>query len=254
MDLELNLSVLTVESELRRVQALYKKDLQGDLKSVAESGAYVESTMIDTWCALANGHLFDERRNDLVILNIPSSQSISFDFHDGLENLFSLADQWRSWMSPEVRHILVPFNLRNVHWCLLVVDLGKKTVFCWDSLVSFDGGEYVRSKQNRLFTFLKALTGEPGSKWDLDVVFDNIPQQKLSDCGIFCIEFMRAFIGGCETPLGLQESVSQATIEDARKHILGEIKGMRISPKSPADAHVGKRVRKKSKKAQETRG
>jgi Ulp1 family protease len=178
---------------------------------------------------------------------MPASQAIFYDFTSGSGDLENLAKTWALWKVASLRHVLIPVNLNNKHWCLLVVDLEKKLVVCWDSLVAYDGGEFVKSKKGCLFAFLKKFTGDGKGKWDLQVVFKDIPQQTISDCGVFCIEFMRAFINGCKVATDLQCHVQQASMRAARQHILRELKKKEILQKN-AEVVGEKRDRKRIKK------
>ena len=83
----------------------------------------------------------------------------------------------------------------------------------------------------------------------MEVVFDGVPQQTKSDCGIFCIEFMRAFINGTTTTNGLSDQVSQSTMRVARQHILREIQERKIIEHKEPGIVGGKRQRKKSRSA-----
>jgi Ulp1 family protease len=79
-------------------------------------------------------------------------------------------------------------------------------------------------------------------------MFDNVPQQINTDCGIFCIEFMRAFINGYKASKDLEGQVSQDTMIAARRHIAREINERKIIEKHiVADS----RIRKKSKRIQD---
>ncbi len=242
------LNVHDVDSELRRVSDFGPYGMEEeDLKSVEKVGAHVKSSCIDLWSVVANKHLSMMKRRDVFILTMPASQAIFCDFASGSEDLNNLARTWARWKTASSKHVLIPVNLHNKHWCLLVADLEKKLVFCWDSLVGYDGGEYVESKKGCLFAFMKKFTGDEQGNWDLQVVFEDIPQQTNSDCGVFCIEFMRAFIDGSEVAPELKNHVQQATMRAARQHIVRELKKKEIIEKN-ADLAGEKRDRKRTKK------
>jgi hypothetical protein len=247
---DIRLNVHDVDSELRRVSDFGVYGMEaGDLATVEKVGAYVKSSCIDLWSVVANKHLSKLKRRDVFILTMPASQAIFYDFISGSDDLYTLARTWASWKTAFLKHVLIPVNLHNKHWCLLVVDFEKKKVFCWDSLVKFDSGEFVADKKRNLFEFLKTFTGDEQGHWELEVLFDDVPQQKTSDCGIFCIEFMRAFINGSKSAPDLKGRVEQASMRAARQHILRELKEKEIVEK---DAYLArdKRERKKSKKNQ----
>lgn len=241
------MGVHDIDSELRRVSSFNILGMEkGDLNSVARKGSYVKSSCMDVWCAVANKYLSKKGRRDVLILTMPTSQAIFYDFGSGSGDLKDLAKKWARWKAPSLRHLLIPVNLRNEHWCLLVVELEKKSVLCWDSCLRYDGGETVEGKKGVLFRFLEEFTGDR-EHWKLQVVFEGIPQQTDSDCGIFCIEFMRAFLAGCRADKELEDQVSQTTMRSARKHILREIQEKEFLEKKQPDIVAGKRQRKKKK-------
>ena len=240
------LKVHDVDSDLRRMSEFGAYGMEPeDLASVEKIGAYVKSSCIDLWSVVANKHLSQMRRRDVFILTMPSSQAIFYDFSSGSGDLVNLAKTWAQWKTASLKHMLIPVNLENEHWCLLVVDLEKNLVVCWDSLVGYDGGEFVESKKGCLFAFLKKFTGDGKGNWKLQVVFEDIPQQTGSDCGVFCIEFMRAFINGSKVAADLKNHVQQASMRAARQHIVRELKKKEILQREIAGE---KRNRKRTKK------
>ena len=137
---DMALNVLNVDSELRRMSDLcgpYGMEA-GDLMTVQKSGAYVKSSCIDLWSVVANKDLSKTKRSDVFILTMPSSQAILYDFISGSGDLDDLAKSWAQWKTVLLRHVLIPVNLNNKHWCLLVVNLESKSVFCWDSLLAYE--------------------------------------------------------------------------------------------------------------------
>lgn len=253
VEAELHFNGPDIDVELRRVQLVHNEDLKKDLNSVKRSGTYVESSCLDIWCAVQNEVLFKIGRRDVLILSIPASQAIFYDYDGEPEDLDAIAKKWKeSRFSKDLKYVLIPVNLDNEHWCLLIVNLIEMKVFCWDSSLGYDGGELVESKKQCLFSFLNSFIGKK-EKWELEVVFDeHLPQQTKNDCGIFCIEFMRAFIAGHKIPLEVKDHVSQGTMREARQHVLREISEMKILEKSSAKAPPEKRSRKMSLKAQES--
>jgi Ulp1 family protease len=73
----------------------------------------------------------------------------------------------------------------------------------------------------------------------MQIVFEDIPQQNISDCGIFCIEFMRAFItcNGCKAAKDLKNHVQQTSLGAARKHVVRELKKKEFLQKN-ADTEI----------------
>ena len=74
----------------------------------------------------------------------------------------------------------------------------------FDSVLFEERNKFVESKKEFLFAFLKKFTRDEKGDWNL--TFEEFPQQKDSDGGVFCIEFMRAFIiHGCTDATKLKE-------------------------------------------------
>lgn len=251
---DLTLERLTVDSELRRVSDFNVGGMEeGDLRSIERRHGHVESSCIDVWCVMANKHLASKSGNDVLILSMPTSQTIFAVSTPASGELEALATKWRQFKGAQMNHVLVPVNLRNAHWCLVVVDVQKKRIDCWDSLSSFDQGNTIVKHKASLFTFLNALIQEDKGKWKITKVVKGLPQQTNNhDCGIFCIDFMRAIINGCHEPKDVEENwVSDSTIRVARAHIAREIKEREIIGDRNSNMVGGKRVRKKSKKAED---
>lgn len=243
---------LTVQSELRRLSSFNIRSLQdNDLISVAKNGAYVESSCLDIWSAVANMWISKQDGSPgVVIVTQPTSQAI-FQFNSSSEILNNLAIKWKTFLPSPVQYLLLPVNLKNEHWCLLVVNLEGQSAICWDSLHKYDNATFVNSKKAQLAVFLNNLTGKEWKFKNIDLDYE-LPQQKKNDCGIFCIEFMRAFITGCKSSKEMKNHVSIGTIAAARQHIAKEIEQREILEKhEPVQDKQQKRVRKKSKKVQE---
>ena len=237
-----------VDSELRRVSSSYGLE-KGDLKTVRTSGDYVLSSCIDCWSVVANKDLSMKNQRDVIILTMPTSSDIYNPFGTGIEeppDLQGLAQKWKPWRTEFLKYLLMPVNLQNKHWCLLIVDLEQKKVTCWDSLSTFNKGKIVNSKKGRdnLYRFLQYWANDKEDTWKGNIDLENVPQQTITDCGIFCIEFMRAFIKGHRTVNSLYGQVSQKTMLAAREHIAREIKEKKI-----IEEGKGMRERKKSRRA-----
>jgi hypothetical protein len=246
---DLQTNVINVDSELRRVSNFNVFGMEaGDLKTVQQSGAYVLSSCIDVWCVIANKHLSVKEQKDVIVLNMEASNAIFYYYQSGSDELETLAVKWKTWATPALKHLLIPVNLKNAHWCLVIVDFEKTEIICWDSLFGCDKGKVVKSKLSSLHRFLRHFTGDKKRKWKNEIMFDDVPQQIKTDCGIFCIEFMRAFINGYKASIDLEGQVSQDTMIAARRHIAREINKRKIIEKPiVADS----RIRKKSKRIQD---
>ena len=246
---DLQTNVINVNSELRRVSTFNVFGMEpGDLKTVVQSGAYVLSSCIDVWCVITNKHLSVKEQKDVIVLNMEASNAIFYNYQSGSDELETLAMKWKSWATPALKHLLIPVNLNDAHWCVVIVDFEKTEIVCWDSLFGYDKGKVVKSKLSSLHRFLGHFSGDKKRKWKKGIMFDNVPQQIKTDCGIFCIEFMRAFINGYKASIDLEGQVSQDTMRAARRHIAKEIIDRKIIEKYI----VGdSRIRKKSKRIQD---
>ena len=246
---DLQTNVINVDSELRRVSNFNVFGMEaGDLKAVQQSGAYVLSSCIDVWCVIANKHLSVKKQKDVIVLNMEASNAIFFNYASGSDELETLAMKWKSWATPALKHLLIPVNLNDAHWCLVIVDFENTQIVCWDSLFGYNKGKVVKNKLSTLHRFLGHFTGDKKRKRKKEIMFDDVPQQTITDCGIFCIEFMRAFINGYKASKDLEGQVSQDTMIAARRHIAREINERKIIEKHiVADS----RIRKKSKRIQD---
>lgn len=246
---DLHANVINVDSELRRVSNFNVLGMEtGDLKTVQQSGAYVLSSCIDVWCVIANKHLSVKEQKDVIVLNMEASNAIFFNYASGSDELETLAMKWKTWATPALKHLLIPVNLKNAHWCLVIVDFENTQIVCWDSLFGYNKGKVVKNKLFTLHRFLRHFSGDKKRKWKKGIVFDDVPQQINTDCGIFCIEFIRAFINGYKASIDLEGQVSQDTMIAARRHIAREIIERKIIEKHiVADS----RIRKKSKRIQD---
>jgi Ulp1 family protease len=249
---DLQTNVINVNSELRRVSNFNVFGMEAeDLKTVEQCGAYVLSSCIDVWCVVANKHLFVKEQKDVIVLNMEASNAIFYNYQSGSDELETLAMKWKSWATPALKHLLIPVNLHNAHWCLVIVDFENTQIVCWDSLFGYDKGKGVKKKLSYLHRFLRHFSGDKKRKWKNEIMFDDVPQQNITDCGIFCIEFMRAFINGYKASKDLEAQVSQGTMIAARRHIAREINERKIIERKEPDVMEDKRSRKKSKRAQD---
>ena len=246
---DLHAKVINVDLELRRVSNFNVFGMEpGDLKTVEQSGAYVLSSCIDVWCVIANKHLSVKEQKDVIVLNMEASNAIFYNYESGSDELETLAMKWKSWATPALKHLLIPVNLNNAHWCLVIVDFERTEILCWDSLFGYDKGKFMRNKLSSLHRFLGHFTGDKKRKWKKEIMFDDVPKQINTDCGIFCIEFMRAFINGYKTSKDLEGQVFQGTMIAARGHIAREINQRKIVEK---DIVGDNRIGEKSKRIQD---
>jgi Ulp1 family protease len=83
-------------------------------------------------------------------------------------------------------------NTGNTHWCLLVVNLCDGSFELRDSLKSAGGDWYDQVDRERLQAFVKACSLETS---DVNVSIAEVLQQKSkTNCGVFMLEFIWAFL------------------------------------------------------------
>ena len=123
-------------------------------------------------------------------------------------------------MTPEIRYLLVPVNIGNTHWCLLIVNLVDGHVELWDSLKSPRSRLPPQIRRDRLQIFIHLLCPETP---ELTFSIAEVPQQTGANCGVFMLEFIRAFAEGQRE--GNLVNVSEAQMPDFRARIVSQLKG-----------------------------
>jgi Ulp1 family protease len=122
-------------------------------------------------------------------------------------------------MTPDIRFLLLPVNIRNIHWCLLVVNLMDGRVELWDSLKSPNSPFPPQLRQDRLQIFIRSLSPDtPKLKFSIA----EVPQQNGTNCGVFMLEFIRAFVNGQR--VGKLVNVSEAQMPEFRARIVSQLK------------------------------
>ena len=123
-------------------------------------------------------------------------------------------------VTPEIRYLLLPVNIGNTHWCLLIVNLINGHVELWDSLRSPRSRFPVQICQDRLQIFIRALCPETP---ELKFSIAEVPQQTGTNCGVFMLEFIRAFANGQR--VGKLVDVSEARMPEFRANIVSQFLG-----------------------------
>ncbi|KAL7714530.1 tRNA-specific adenosine deaminase [Entamoeba marina] len=111
--------------------------------------------------------------------------------------------------------VLIPINIRNVHWVIAVVDNVENTVVVYDSL-----GGYTDNICSNLIQFIQMYSDEfelCKPKYTELYVEDNPKQRNGSDCGAFTCK-----IADCIS-LDVGFDFSQSDMKFVRQHIVAEI-------------------------------
>ncbi len=137
-------------------------------------------------------------------------------------------------MTPDIRYLLVPVNIGNTHWCLWIVNLTDGHVELWDSLKSPRSRFPPQIQQDRLQIFIRSLCPETP---ELKFFIAEVPQQVGTNCGVFMLEFIRAFVNGQR--IGKLVDVCEARMPEFRDNIVSQLK-----EQEAAAPPVKKRARK----------
>ncbi len=137
-------------------------------------------------------------------------------------------------MTPDIRYLVVPVNIGNSHWCVLIVNLTSGSVELWDSLKKPRSRLYPQIREDRLQAFISSLSPQTPN---LSFSIAEVPQQTGTNCGVFMLEFIRAFVRGQH--VGKLVNVSEAQMPDFRARIVSELK-----KQEAAAPPVKKRARK----------
>lgn len=131
----------------------------------------------------------------------------------------------KSKIVESTRFILLPvFNPGQQHFVLLVVSIENASVQLWDSFRHPSRGWMGFIDQVALSSFLNRVIGRD-LEWSFSVA--DVPQQTGSNCGIFVIEFVRAFFEGYRTAASLHGIVSEDTMAQCRAHIEDECRSLK---------------------------
>ena len=180
-----------------------------DWESVTHEGGWVRTSPIQQWIAHLNQLLGPGSRwlitSTLLQLGL---------FHQKTSAPL-LGKQWRERHHNKLQFLLVPVNLRNVHWVALIIDLCAYRVELWDSLGSTQWPRFI--VKSRLEEFLGAFCRR--KTWTY--VIPAVPHQQRSNCGVFMLEFFRAFICGYSaSDFGRLESVVNKNQMSKARHLI----------------------------------
>lgn len=211
-----------------------------DWESICKNNTWVRSGVVDRMVSFFNMNVNNAK---VLITNIALEHALfpSVDEVIDLKTFLERNDpakmgaMWHGRWTRELEYLLMPVNIENLHWCLLVVDLRTGSVELWDSLKCPDSDWYDQIDRVRLQAFLRVFSPETP---DLQVSIAQVPQQKeKTNCGVFMLEFIRAFLQGKRD--GSKVDVSSAHMSECRARIANELRG-----EEEAAPPIKKRARK----------
>jgi hypothetical protein len=177
-------------SETERVRCAKDRLTEEELVSVSVNNTWVVSTIVDHVIANLNS---TSNNSTVLVTNILLERDL-FPCREWALDLKRFRSEhdprvmgtlWRTRWTGELQHLLIPTNIRNRHWCLLVVELPSGNVELWDSFKAQGGTIYKQIDQMRLQSFMDVFS--PATpKLHFKVV--PVPQQAGSNCGI-CDDF-----------------------------------------------------------------
>jgi hypothetical protein len=215
-----------VETERARLarDPLTKEDWQ----SIEKKNTWVKSGVVDRMVSYFN--MMGNRT--VLVTNIalehalfPNAKEVT-DLKAFLErnDPAKIGAVWQQRWTRELECLLMPLNIGNEHWCLLVVNLRNGSVELWDSMKSPGSDWYDQIDRERLQAFMRAFNPELS---DLHISIARVPQQKgKTNCGVFMLEFIRAFLNGERD--GSKVDVSEARVLEYRAQIVSDLKIKKI--------------------------
>jgi hypothetical protein len=216
-----------------------------DCRSIMTKNAWVRSGVVDHMVSLFN--VANARNGTVLVTNIglehalfPNAKEVT-DLKAFLEqnDPTTMGARWHRRWSNVLEHLLMPVNIGNTHWCLLVVNLRTGKVELWDSLKTPESDWYDQIDRERLQGFMGSFSPETP---DVHVSIASVPPQKgTSSCGVFMLEFIRAFLNGERE--GSKVDVSATRVAEYRGRITDELK--RVEETAAATRPVKKRRAKK---------
>ena len=188
------------------------QELNGMMKSINDELELKKGLLVSSWKRLAgffwlndeviNSYLslLNKRVNNCHIVVVVSSLVYSL-FLDNKTNSV------KNWIKKNVKHIhqlneiYIPINVNGNHWCLVVVNVHKKQIELFDSMLSTRSDASSSSSIiSNVCTFLMLFTETTSSTkiihWN-SVIRNDVAQQMNSiDCGVFILEYARRIMTG----------------------------------------------------------
>ncbi len=197
-----------------------------DWQSITKNNTWVRSGIVDRMVSYFN---LTSNNESVLVTNIALEHALFPNFNE-VTDLKAFLDQnnpakigtmWRQRWTSDLEYLLMPVNIGNVHWCLLVVNLRNGSVELWDSMKGPDSDWYGQIDRDRLQAFLRVFSPETP---DLQVSIAQVPQQSgKTNCGVFMLELIRAFLQGERD--GSKVDVPNAQMSEFRARIGRDLKG-----------------------------
>ncbi len=225
-------SSFTAQEELVRVRRM--KLSQDEWESVRVNQAYIHGrsedqlwlvsefltshSVIDHWTVLMNTKLGPSAT--ILLANLcPANALLHLTELQWRES----AHQWHKRFNPKLTYFLMPVHI-NDHFVLLVVDLHAHAVELWDSLPSYI--DWCSAIDRVSFgSFLSVMVGQQ-HEWTFRPAA--VPRQSGSNCGVYVIEFMRAFVEGHRPTACLSHIVSERKMPASRARIMAELEQLHV--------------------------
>lgn len=202
--------------------------LEEDLEDLAVNNKWVVSNIVDHVIAHFNASACSTvlATNILLEWNLFPCRTWApnLNKHRQDHDPVAMGTRWRQRWTPELEHLLMLVNIGNKHWCLLVINLRSGSVELWDSLRSPGGNMPKQIDQQRLQAFMSVFS--PATP-ELHFKIVQVPQQTGSNCGIFMLEFVRAFINGQRD--GSTVEVREERMVEFRARLVEELRGIMAS-------------------------
>ncbi len=199
-----------------------------DCRSIMKKDTWVRSGVVDHMVSLFN--VANTSNGTVLVTNIglehalfPYTREVTdMKAFLGQNDPTKMGARWRQRWTNVLDFLLMPVNIGNTHWCLLVVSLRTGKVELWDSLKTPESERYDQIDRERLQGFMRSFSPETP---DLHLSIASVPQQKgKSSCGVFMLEFIRAFLNGERD--GSKVDVAAARVKEYRSRIANELKKM----------------------------
>lgn len=204
-----------------------------EVQSLVKNQAFVNIMILVKWTVLQNVQLETETNNQILVMDTIPSMCM-FVQHDGKEHDPARNGEiWRTRYRAGLRTLLVPTHIpseRGVdgHYVLVIIDLITGQVEQWDSL----GERWDRRiRLERINSFLSKFL--PHNVPRLQSHGREVSRQSGTNCGIFCIEFIRAYVAGFRPGPALTQRVSEGKMAQCRASIMDEITSGALVPVVP---------------------
>ena len=190
-----------------------------DVPELLSNNAFIEISVVAQWTVLMNEKMGVD--GDILLGDAGVSQALVTP--NNLSNPAQLGELWnhRLLERPRAEFFLVPVHVNQNHFALCVFNLQTGGWEYWDSLMGAQMRCPRALKHARFLAFFRTFSPATPRLFEPRVV--PIPQQTGCNCGIFCIEFMRAFCLGHRDGTKLGRVVREEFMADRRRHIKTEL-------------------------------